>query len=295
LLLISWVSVFLIFWRLTMKIWVGLLPLVLWVGTEAAWAKDPFRTGSKQREMSAEVSAAFEAFFCAGSHINSRDQLDAALKASPQEPMVYALLAALAYQEGDLTEFARLGTETRRMATALKTTDPLRGHLYEGVGYGLEAANQVLKDGVVLGLAKALPTLDKLFASIRAAQQVDPEDPELNLVNGYMDLLLTYRDKALTQFLKASPAYLAARGQALAYRDLERYPEALAAVDQAIASSCGNPELYYLKAQILANQGNYAEAVPLFDQALQASAQLPKALSDQIQMERDRAAAKVSP
>lgn len=276
-----------------MKVWLSLLALVLWAGTEAAWAKDPFRTGSNQREMSAEVSAAFEAFFCSGSHVNSQDQLEAALKASPEEPVVHALLAALAYQEGNLTEFARLATETRKVATALKTTDPLRGNLYEGVGYGLEAANQVLKDGVVLGLAKALPTLDKLFASIRLAQQVDPEDPELNLVNGYMDLLLTYRDKALTQFLKASPAYLAARGQALAYRDLERYPEALAAVDQAIANSCGNPELYYLKAQILANQGSYTEAVPLFDQALQASAQLPKALSDQIQMERDRAAQKI--
>lgn len=84
--------------------------------------------------------------------------------------------------------------------------------------------------------------------------------------------------------------HLSYRGQALAYRDMKRFDEALEAVERAIAASCNNPELYYLKAQILVAKGQDREAVPLFDQALQAAAQLPEALVEQIQMERDRAA-----
>lgn len=255
-----------------------------------AWAADPFRTGESARPISPEVEEAFEAFFCEGQYQNSSEKLDLARQASPEEPMTYALLAALAYQEQDQAAFAQLATRTREVATALEAEDPLRGNLYEGVGYGLEAANIVLENGVVLGLPKAVPTLNNLFASIREARQIDPEDPELNLLNGYMDLLLTYRDRSLEQFQKAGPDYLAYRGQALAYRDLKQYPQALESVDQAIAASCDNPELYYLKAQILAAQEQYAAAVPLFDQALQSADQLPEGLVADIQVERDRAA-----
>lgn len=269
-----------------------LLGVICWVWGSAlpVWAQDPFRSGDNARPIRPEVAAAFEEFFCAGRYSQSREKLEMAKKASPEEPMVYALLAALAYQEGDLEAFARLATQTRQVAAELKKTDPLRGNLYEGVGYGLEAANIVVRDGVVIGLPKALPTLNQLFASIRAAQAVDSSDPELNLLNGYMDLLLTYREKALNQFRMAAPDYLSYRGQALAYRDMQRFDEALEAVDRAIAASCSNPELYYLKAQILVSKGQDREAVPLFDQALQASAQLPQPLVEQIQMERDRAA-----
>ncbi len=255
-----------------------------------AWSADPFRSGETARDLGPEVEVAFEAFFCSGEYQNSREKLEAAQQASPEEPMVYALLAALAYQSQDQEAFAQLATRTREVATELEATDPLRGNLYEGVGYGLEAANIVLENGVVLGLPKAVPTLNNLFASIREARQIDPDDPELNLLNGYMDLLLTYRDRSLEQFQKAGPDYLAYRGQALAYRDLKQYPEALEAVDEAIAVSCDNPELYYLKAQLLAAQEQYAAAVPLFDQALAAADQLPEGLVADIQVERDRAA-----
>lgn len=269
--------------------WISVGLLLGQVCFGSAWAADPFRSGEEARDIGPEVADAFEAFFCAGQYQNSRDKLEAARAASPEEPMIYALLAALAYQDQDQETFAQLATQTREVATILESSDPLRGNLYEGVGYGLEAASVVLEDGVVLGLPKALPTLNNLFASIREAQQINPDDPELNLLNGYMDLLLTYRDRALDQFQKAGPDYLAHRGQALAYRDLKEYPKALVSVDQAIAASCDNPELYYLKAQILAAQGEYSAAVPLFDQALQAAEQLPEGLVAEIQLERDRA------
>lgn len=254
-----------------------------------ARAQDPFRSGAEAREISPEVYSAFQEFFCAGRYNRSREQLDLALQASPDEPMVYALLAALSYQEGDLEAFTERGAQTLAVASELTATDPLRGHLYEAVGYGFEAANRVLQDGVVIGLPKALPTLNNLFGAIRQAQKVNAQDPELNLLNGYMDLLLTNRDKALEQFRLAGPDYLAFRGLALAYRDLKQYDQAIDAVDQALTSGCDNPEFIYLKAQILVLQGNDAEAVPLFNQALEAADQLPMPLVSQIQSERDSA------
>jgi tetratricopeptide (TPR) repeat protein len=252
-------------------------------------AQDPFRSGEEARDISPEVYSAFQEFFCAGRYNRSRKQLELALQASPQEPMVYALLAALSYQEGDLEAFTERGAQTLAVASELTGEDPLRGHLYEAVGYGFEAANLVLQDGVVIGLPKALPTLNNLFGAIRLAQKVNAEDPELNLLNGYMDLLLTNRDKALEQFRIAGPDYLAYRGLALAHRDLKQYNQALEAVDLALNSGCDNPEFMYLKAQILVLQGNDAAAVPLFNQALEAADQLPPPLVSQIQSERDSA------
>jgi hypothetical protein len=126
-----------------------LLGVICWVWGSAlpVWAQDPFRSGDNARPIRPEVAAAFEEFFCAGRYSQSREKLAMAKKASPEEPMVYALLAALAYQEGDLEAFAQLATQTRQVAAELKKTDPLRGNLYEGVGYGLEAANIVVRDG----------------------------------------------------------------------------------------------------------------------------------------------------
>jgi tetratricopeptide (TPR) repeat protein len=277
--------------------WQCLATGILWAGMaltpETAWARDPFRTGDNARPLSEETAAAFESFFCLGDYANSREKLEAALAASPDEPLVTALMAALSYQEEDWQGFAQYGTQTRELAAALQDQDPLRGSLYQGVGFGLEAANRVIQDGLGLGLPRALPLLNSLFDSIRSAQAIDDQDPELNLLNGYMDLLLTNRDKALEQFAVAGPPYMALRGQALTLRDMGRFEEALEAVDQSIQRSievsCDNPELSYLKAQILVGLGQDPEAVEWFDQALAAADQLPEALVDQIERERNSA------
>ncbi len=261
----------------------GLLALIVW----PAWAEDPFRTGENARPISPETASAFESFFCLGEYANSREKLEAAQAVSPNEPLVTALLAALSYQESDLEAFAQYSTQTRELGEVLQESDPLRGSLYEGVGYGMEAANVIVREGVVLGLPRALPILNNLFDSIRAAQTVDPEDPELNLLNGYMDLLLTNRDKALEQFQLAGPPYMALRGTALTLRDMGQFDEALEAVDQAIDTSCDNPELYYLKAQILVGQEDDEAAVGYFDQALASAEQLPPGLVEQIERERN--------
>lgn len=272
-------------WRRWLAASLGAVAVLLPV--EAAFAADPFRNGADARPMGPEVEAAFNEFFCKGNYTNSRNLLTQARQAEPNEPIVYALLASVSYQEGDLAQVAEMAAKTRETAVALKASDPLRGNLYEGVGYGLEAAHRVLKDGVTVGLPRALPTLNKVFASIRAATKVDPADPELNLLNGYMDLLLTRREKALEQFNRSAPAYLAFRGQALTLRDMDRDRDALAAVDKAIDIACDNPELYYLKAQLLNRTGDFAQSLDYFNRALDGATNLPQELVTQMTRERD--------
>jgi tetratricopeptide (TPR) repeat protein len=202
--------------------------------------------------------------------------------------MVYAMLASIAYIEEDFDAIERYTDRTRQAALALKPSDPLRGHLYEGVSYGFDAALGIARNGVALGLPRALPNLNKLYASIRSANAVDPDDPELNLLNGYMDLLLTRRERAVEQLSKASPTYVSYRGMALAYRDLDRDREALEAVEKAMAGQCDNPELYYLKAQILRILERNSESVDFYNRALAAADQLPPAVVRDIKKERDR-------
>jgi predicted Zn-dependent protease len=86
----------------------------------------------------------------------------------------------------------------------------------------------------------------------------------------------------------AGPRYIADRNLAWGYRDMKKPDQAMSAVDRAIASTPNNPELEYLKAQILVRQGKNAEALKQFDIALTRKRQLPQTLGDQIQRERDR-------
>ncbi|HIK26007.1 MAG TPA: tetratricopeptide repeat protein, partial [Thermosynechococcus sp. M46_R2017_013] len=58
---------------------------------------------------------------------------------------------------------------------------------------------------------------------------------------------------------------------------------ALNAVDQALAVAPNNPELLYLKAQILAASGNQSEAQQYFQQALAKQNQLPQGIRKEIQ------------
>ncbi|GAB4214121.1 MAG: Sll0314/Alr1548 family TPR repeat-containing protein [Synechococcales cyanobacterium] len=259
-----------------------------------AWAKDPFRSGSQARPMTAELEGAFREVFCFGRYTSTRSRLEAAIQGSPDEPLAYALLSALAFQEGKLDEYAQLAQQTREVGSRLKSQDPVRGNLYEGIGQGMEAAYGVVKEGVVIGLPKALPLLNQMFTSLRAAQAADANDPEVNLFVGYIDLLLTNREKALAQFQKASPIYMALRGQSLTYRDMGNFAMALSTAEQALQTGCDNPELHYLKAQALVGLQRDADAVTSFDRALALGSQLPQDLLTQIQRERDGAQARLT-
>ncbi len=262
------------------------------LASSPVWARDPFRSGAMARPMSAEMEGAFREVFCYGRYTGTRPRLEGIIRATPNEPLAYAMLAALAFQEGNLEEYAQLAQQTRQVGSQLKATDPVRGNLYEGMGMGMEAAYGVVKEGVVIGLPKALPLLNQMFGSLRAAQAADANDPEVNLFIAYIDLLLTNRDKALTQFQKAAPPYMALRGQSLTHRDMGNFALALTTAEQALQTGCDNPELHYLKAQALVGLNRDGDAVVAFDRALALGSQLPQELRAQIQQERDRAAAR---
>ncbi|MFN4196372.1 MAG: tetratricopeptide repeat protein, partial [Thermosynechococcus sp.] len=66
-------------------------------------------------------------------------------------------------------------------------------------------------------------------------------------------------------------------------RDRKQWPQALNAVDQALALAPDNPELLYLKAQILAASGNRSQAQQYFQQALAKQNQLPRGIREELQ------------
>ncbi len=116
-----------------------------------------------------------------------------------------------------------------------------------------------------------------------------------------VNLPFTSPEQAIEQWQQnAAPRYLVDRGIALAYRDLKQYPEALEYVNRALNSTSDNPEIYYLKAQILHEQGKkeqdqnlVQQAIANFDLALAKKSQLPSSLVKQIKYERSQAEARL--
>ncbi|AGY56896.1 cellulose synthase subunit BcsC [Gloeobacter kilaueensis JS1] len=253
--------------------------------TLPAQAADPFRTGGAARPIGPALQGAFEDFFKRGDYQNAAQKLELAQRQNPDEPLVFTLQAALAYQNGQVDRLLTLAKKTRDVAQAMASKDPSRSHLYTGLAQGLEASSYYLKDGFI-ALPKMLTFVPSMFLEFKAARETAPDDPEINLFVGYIDTLLTKHDEAIREFRKAAPNYLSMRGQALAFRDKKLYDDALGMVDQALAAAPSNPDLYYLKGQILALKGRAAEAVDQFDRALAAGDQLPEGTRKQIERER---------
>ena len=251
---------------------------------------DPFRSGSEARNMPPEIGRAMDTFFCDGDYVTLSHQLDAAREVAPEEPMVYVAYSALAYLQDDFAQIREMTGQTLSTAAALQDNDPLRSYLYTGVGHGMQAATIVVEEGIVLGLPKALPSLNRMFAEFRTAQQLAPRDSEVNFYIGFIDLVMTRHDRALEQFQTASsPKHMAYWGQALTYRDMDRYEEGLAAIQNALDSGCEHPEYYYLEGQLLRKLLRYEESVAAFDRSLAKSEILPQPLVRQIRRERESA------
>lgn len=106
-----------------------------------------------------------------------------------------------------------------------------------------------------------------------------------------MDLLLAVNlpfanpDQAIARLQNGHPDYLTHRGVAIGMRDLGRYGEALTEVDKALAAAPDNPDLLYLKAQILFLQEQYAASLPFYQSALTYADQLPDSTARQIAFE----------
>lgn len=265
----------------------------LW--TSPVWAGDPFRS-SNPRSISDRAEATFEAIFKEGNYPKAKILLSEVDLTDSNEPLVYAIQAALAYTEQDLETLNRQAQKTVEVAQQLTSDDPLRGNLYLAVGTFLEGAYIYQQKGPL----DAIANLKKVLDYIDQAEAIAPNDPELNLFKGYMELLLAVNlpfsspELAIEEFQQnASPNYLVNRGIAIAYRDLDRYDRALEFVNRALEQTPANPELYYLKGQILYGLGKknnrsalLQEAVENFDRALEKENQLPESLVREIRRER---------
>lgn len=268
------------------------LAIALGVLSNPAFAADPFRS-SDPRNIDDQTEAVFRAMFQEGDYVKAQELLD---QGTATDPMAYAMQSALAFTDEDYARLKENADLTLSSAEALLDSDPLRGNLYMAVGNFLQGAHALLTDGTVRGTPTALQKLQQVFSYMNAAEKVNAADPELNLIKGYMDLMLAVNlpfadpNQAIERFESyAAPEYLSERGIAIAYRDLDEQDQAMDAVDRAIAAAPNNPELLYLKAQILVQQEKDQESLSFFDQALARQSQLPDNSVEQIAWERCRA------
>ena len=250
-----------------------------------SWAGDPFRQNNP-RNIPIETETAFKTLFEEGNYTQAREYLLSVRDVPDNDPLFSALIASLAYTEEDWKTLDIYAKQTTYIAKSIVKEDPLRGNLYLAVGNFLEGASEYQKKGPVAAIAKLQLVLDYFDK----AEAVDSQDPEFNLIKGYLNLLLAVHlpfsnpQQAIDNLQTyASPAYLVNRGIAVAYRDLEDYDLALKFVDKAIESTPLNPELYYLKGQILKKKGRsekntdiLTEALENFDIALTKVDQLPE-------------------
>jgi tetratricopeptide (TPR) repeat protein len=259
-----------------------------------ALAGDPFRP-TNPHAIGDATEATFEALFYEGDYTEAQRLVNQAIASEPNEPMNYAIAAALDYLNQDLSSLLEKAQQTQSVAAALKETDPLRGHLYTAVGIFLEGAHVIQSRGLARGTPTVLRMLQQVFAELEAAEAISPNDPELSLLKGFMDLLLAVNlpfanpDQAISRLQQGHPDYLSQRGIAIGLRDLQRYDEALAAVNNALEAAPNNPDLMYLKAQILFLKQDYQGSLPYYAAALTYADQLPESTVQRIRFEECQA------
>ena len=254
-------------------------------GQDAAIAKDPFRE-ENPRDIGKHTEKAFKTIFLEGDYKTVTKELSLAEAEEAEDPLAHAMLASLAYTEKDWESIKKYATKTLESAEILSQSDPLRGNLYLAVGHFMDGAYVYEKEGAL----DAINKLQLVFKFLDRAEDSEPDDPELNLIKGYMDLLLAVNlpfskpEQAIARFESyAAPNYLVERGLAVAYRDLKQYGKALKYADKALETAPENPEHYYLKGQILRQIGekksrlkSLEEAQENFNLALEKSEQLPE-------------------
>jgi tetratricopeptide (TPR) repeat protein len=278
------------------RAWLAGVLTTAMVGLSAlpALAGDPFRPNAPHTIGDA-TEATFRALFHEGNYTSAQRLANQAMAAEPNEPMNYAIAAALSYLDQDLSALLQRAQQTQSVAAALKETDPLRGHLYTAVGLFMEGAHLIQTQGLIRGTPTVLRMLQRVFSELSAAEAISPNDPELSLLKGFMDLLLSVNlpfanpDQAISRLQQGHPDYLSQRGIAIGLRDLQRYDEALGAVNRALAAAPNNPDLIYLKAQILFLKQDHQASLPYYAAALAQADQLPVATVRQIRYEECQA------
>jgi tetratricopeptide (TPR) repeat protein len=259
-----------------------------------------FPPTGNQRKQSSNVESAKESMFRDGDYVKAKKYLDAALKTEPNEPLTYAMNTLYPFSAGNYEKVREYGEKTIKAAEKLMKTNPLRGNLYQGVGWAILGAYEMKKaNGGALG---ALNKLQKVFEYMDKAKKIDPNNSELNMIKGYMDLLLAVNvpfsdtNQAIDQLKNAEPRYLALRGMYVGHRDLKEYDKANTAINAAIKIAPQNPELTYYKAQLLGirgreqnNERDLRESIKLFESAYQKRDRLLLSTIAQILSERCQA------
>ena len=253
------------------------------------WAGDPFRS-SNPRPIGDNTEAAFVEIFKNGNYLEAKSYLQQAVETETDEPLAFAIKASLAYSNEEWDVMKNAAAKTLSVAEKLPSTDPLRGNLYQAVGHFLQGAYTFKTKGPLGAVNK----LQLVFDHLDKAEEIAPNDPELNLLKGYLDLILSVNlpfsspEDAIARFEQyAAPTYMVDRALFAAYRDLDQYDTAMQYIDQALANSPDNPELQYFKGQILRKKGRtkdgqpkdlelLQEAYTYFDQAMTKVDQLPK-------------------
>ena len=263
------------------------------------FAGDPFRQNNP-RDIGDKTEAAFESIFLEGNYPKAKEQLVEAEATEGDDPLVHAMIASLAFDEEAFDTMKTASAQTIAVAENLQAEDPLRANLYLALGHFLEGAYLFKQEGAV----SAIPRLQKVFQYLDAAEKIDAQDPEYNLLKGYLDLILAVNlpfsspEEAIERFQKyGKPDYMVDRGIATAYRDLYKQKvkakqlsqgesfleQAHVYLDKAIAASPENPELMYLKGQFYLIQGKdtgnltlVEKSIPYFEKAKAKEAQLPK-------------------
>ncbi len=254
-----------------------------------SFAADPFRS-TNARAIGSETQKAFELMFKDGNYVAAVKQIDFAIRTEANDPLLFALRASTFYAKEDYLGMRVAGQRVRTNAEALKGKDNLRAYIYLAASDLIEAGYIVKTEGVS-SAPTALPLVQSVFDNIKKAQDIDPSDPELNLIKGYIDMLiasvlpLSDLETALSSLRQyAAPDYLKWRGIALAYRDARKPEQAIDAVNKAISAAPNNPELTYLKGQVLWMQGGNSipTAKKQFELALSKSKQMNPSLLAEI-------------
>lgn len=265
--------------------------LTLW--SVPVLAGDPFRA-TDPYPISDRTEAAFRTLFEQGNYPEARRLATEALAQETDEPLLPAMLAAIAYLYEDRAAISTYADQTLSAAAQLRQSAPLRAELYQAVGQFMQGA-ATFSEGGLEAIPTALGKVGEVRQSLAQARAIAPDDPELNLIAGLMDIVLAVYlpfgnvERALATLDRGAPPYLVERGRAVAYRRLDRETDALAAVDRAIALTPNNPELWHLKAQLLyslgeasKNVGQLQQSVALFEQVLAQEATLPPELIDHL-------------
>jgi tetratricopeptide (TPR) repeat protein len=269
------------------------------LGSVAApsWAGDPF---GRNKPIGDKTEKVFRAIFDDGDYITAEKLIGDAEKAEPDEPLIHALRASLLFaksantsdtDKGNTKLFFNAAKSTQAAAEKLKKTDAARGNLYLAVGNFLESAHVIAQNGIVKGTPEALGKLTNAFQYLGEAEKLDSKDPEFNIMKGSMDLMLAVNvnlplsdaNAAIERVKQAKPSYISNRVLAWGFRDMDKLDDANKSVDAALKETPQNPELHYLKGQILVKQKKKAESVPFFKTALSKSnrEKLPDSLKAQ--------------